>query len=86
VLVNKLSRRFWFGAGGLALLVLTPAVASVTGTPYLVTLVTRFVIYGLAAVSLDLVLGYGALVSFGHAMFFGVGGYVVAWKARIATT
>jgi branched-chain amino acid transport system permease protein len=85
VLVNKLSRRFWFGAGGLALLVLTPAVASVTGTPYLVTLVTRFVIYGLAAVSLDLVLGYGALVSFGHAMFFGVGGYVVAILAFHAT-
>jgi branched-chain amino acid transport system permease protein len=68
----------WFGFGGLALLCLTPLVASLTGTPYLVNLVTRFVIYGLAAVSLDLILGYGALVSFGHAMFFGLGGYVVA--------
>lgn len=85
MLINKVSRRFWFGAGGLVLLVLTPVIASVTGTPYLVNLVTRFVIYGLAAVSLDLVLGYGALVSFGHAMFFGVGGYVVAILAFHAT-
>lgn len=40
-------------------------------------MVTRFLIYGLAAVSLDLVIGYGAMVSFGHAMFFGLGGYAV---------
>ncbi|WPH16314.1 branched-chain amino acid ABC transporter permease [Variovorax paradoxus] len=71
-------RAVWFALGGLALLCLTPVVASLTGTPYLLNLVTRFAIYGLAAVSLDLVLGYGALVSFGHAMFFGLGGYVVA--------
>lgn len=82
---NNLSRRAWLGLGGLALLALTPAIAALTGTPYLVNLVTRFVIYGLAAVSLDLVLGYGALVSFGHAMFFGLGGYVVAIIAFHAT-
>lgn len=72
------SRVVWFGLVGLALLVLTPLIASLTGTPYLVNMVTRFVIYGLAAMSLDLILGYGAMVSFGHAMFFGLGGYVVA--------
>lgn len=72
------SRVLWLGLGGMALLVLAPVIAALTDTPYLINLVTRFVIYGLAAVSLDLVLGYGALVSFGHAMFFGLGGYVVA--------
>lgn len=67
---------------GLVLLALLPALASLTGSPYLVNLATRFLIYGLAAVSLDLVLGYGAMVSFGHAMFFGLGGYVVAIVAH----
>lgn len=75
---EHLSRRAVFGWGGLVLLALVPFGADLTGTPYLINLVTRFLIYGLAAVSLDLVLGYGALVSFGHAMFFGLGGYVVA--------
>jgi branched-chain amino acid transport system permease protein len=34
-------------------------------------------IFGLAALSLDLILGYGALVSFGHAAFLGIGAYAV---------
>src|SRR5690554_1203518 len=60
-----------------ALLILVPPLADVTDDTFLVSMVTRFVIYALAAVSLDLILGYGALVSFGHAAFFGLGGYVV---------
>jgi len=71
-------RRAWVALIGLIVLVLLPTVADLSGSPYTVSLATRFLIYGLAAVSLDLVLGYGAMVSFGHAMFFGVGGYVVA--------
>lgn len=78
------SRHTRIALAGLILLALVPAGADVTGTPYAVTLVTRFLIYGLAAVSLDLVLGYGAMVSFGHAMFFGLGGYVVAISAHHA--
>lgn len=46
--------------------------------PYLTSLFSRILIYGLAAVSLDLIVGYGAMVSFGHAAFFGLGAYVVA--------
>ena len=41
------------------------------------TLATRIVISAIAAASLNLSLGYGGLVSFGHAAFFGVGGYAV---------
>ncbi len=67
---------------GLLVLSAVPLVADLFGTPYAVTLVTRLVIYGIAAVSLDLVLGYGAMISFGHAMFFGLGGYVVAIVAH----
>lgn len=44
---------------------------------YLLSIGTRIVIWSIAAVSLNMILGYGGLVSFGHAMFFGVGGYAV---------
>lgn len=60
------------------LLALLPVGAHLNDSPYIINVVTRFLIYAIGAVSLDLVLGYGAMVSFGHAMFFGVGGYVVA--------
>lgn len=55
-----------------------PLIAAALGNPALVTLATRILIYAIAAASLNLVLGYGGMVSFGHAAFFGVGGYVVA--------
>ncbi|MDR0809949.1 MAG: branched-chain amino acid ABC transporter permease [Gemmobacter sp.] len=41
------------------------------------SLATRILVYGIAAASLNFVLGYGGMVSFGHAAFFGIGGYVV---------
>ncbi|MEM7302642.1 MAG: branched-chain amino acid ABC transporter permease [Pseudomonadota bacterium] len=44
---------------------------------YLIGLASRIVIYGLAALSLNFILGYGGMVSFGHAAYFGVGAYVV---------
>jgi len=64
-------------ATGAALLVVLPVVAGVTGEPYLVSLFSRILIYALAAVSLDLMLGFGGLVSLGHAAFFGIGAYTV---------
>lgn len=62
---------------GLLLFVFIPTIAAGLNEPYLVNLFTRLVIYAIAAVSLDLILGYGAMVSFGHAAFFGLGGYVI---------
>ena len=47
------------------------------GDPALISLATRMVIYAIAAASLNLILGYGGLVSFGHAAYFGVGAYAV---------
>lgn len=44
---------------------------------YLVSLMSRVLIYALAAVSLDLLLGYGGLISLGHAAYVGIGAYVV---------
>ena len=58
-------------------LALVPAVAAAIGEPFYVTLVTRILIFALAASGLNLVLGYGGLVSFGHALYLGLGAYVV---------
>ena len=62
---------------GLVAFVLVPLLSGLTGNASIEGLATRVVIYAIAAVSLDLIIGYGALVSFGHAMFFALGGYAV---------
>ncbi len=59
-----------------------PAVFALTGWTGGMGLATRILIYATAVVALDLIIGYGAMVSFGHAMFFGVGGYAVAVVAH----
>ncbi len=62
--------------GALFLVALPPA-AHFFDEIYLVSLFSRVLIYALAAVSLDLLLGYGGLVSLGHAAYVGIGAYVV---------
>ena len=69
----------------LLVLLLAPVLVSATGWNGGMGLATRVVIYALAVVSLDLIIGYGALISFGHAMFFAVGGYTVAIVAHHAS-
>jgi branched-chain amino acid transport system permease protein len=49
---------------------------------YLLSIGTRIVIWAIAAISLNMILGYGGMVSFGHAMFFGIGGYAVGILAH----
>lgn len=63
-------------AGAAALAVLPPAAAALDES-FLIGLFTRIFIYALAAVSLDLILGFGGMVSFGHSAYFGAGAYVV---------
>ncbi|MGK6314395.1 branched-chain amino acid ABC transporter permease [Neorhizobium sp. DT-125] len=58
-----------------ALLLAVPLAAKALGQPFYVTLATRIAILALAATGLNLALGLGGLVSFGHAAFFGIGGY-----------
>jgi branched-chain amino acid transport system permease protein len=61
----------------LVLLALVPAYAQAVGNVYLLSLFTRIVILAMAAVSLNLIMGFGGMVSFGHAAYIGIGGYVV---------
>jgi branched-chain amino acid transport system permease protein len=72
----------------MAALLIFPIWAHMAGEPFLVTLTTRAVIFAIAGVGLNLALGLGGLVSFGHAAFFGVGGYamgILAWHAQTYT-
>jgi branched-chain amino acid transport system permease protein len=75
--IGRISRRQAVHLGALLFLLLMPPVALALGKPFYVSLGSRILIYGLAAASLDLILGFGGMVSFGHAAFFGAGGYVV---------
>jgi branched-chain amino acid transport system permease protein len=62
---------------GLMFLLILPAAATALKEPFYIGLFSRILIYALAAASLNLILGYGGMVSFGHAAFFGAGAYVV---------
>ncbi|WP_456387327.1 branched-chain amino acid ABC transporter permease [Desulfolithobacter sp.] len=62
----------------IGLLLALPWILDLTDQQYLLSLATRILIYGLAASSLNLILGYGGMVSLGHAAFTGIGGYTVA--------
>ena len=64
-------------AAALILACLFPLFAASIGQTALVGLATRILIYAIAAASLNIVMGFGGMVSFGHAAFFGVGGYAV---------
>lgn len=65
-------------AGTLLLcLALLPAVTAAIDEPFYVTVAARILVFALAASGLNLVLGYGGLVSFGHALYVGLGAYVV---------
>jgi len=66
----------WSGLVLLALIAL-PFVANVFGEAFYIALATRILIFALAATSLNLILGFGGMVSFGHAAFLGVGAYTV---------
>ena len=84
---SRLGPRTALTATMLALLALVPLYATVTGDPFALTLFTRIVIMAIAAVSLDLIMGYGGMVSFGHAAYLGIGGYAVGilWKEGVAS-
>ena len=62
-------------------LVLLPFVAHAMEQPFYVTFAARLIVYAIAATALNLALGYGGLVSLGHALFFGLGAYSVAIPA-----
>jgi branched-chain amino acid transport system permease protein len=76
-MIRTFDLRTVIGIALLVALVVLPVYVEVTGSRFLLTLFTRIVILAIAAVSLNLILGYGGMMSFGHAAYLGIGGYAV---------
>jgi branched-chain amino acid transport system permease protein len=70
--------RPWPTLGVVVALALLPLAALAIGQPFYVVFATRVLIYALIATSLNLLIGYGGMMSFGHAAFVGAGAYTVA--------
>src|SRR5438270_8653183 len=66
----------------IAIMALLPVYAAASGNTFITTLFTRIIILAIAAVSLNLMMGFGGMVSFGHAAYLGIGGYVVGILAK----
>jgi len=66
----------------LGLLALVPPLAAAFNQPFYLDLLRRIMIFAIAASSLNLILGYGGMVSFGHAAYLGVGAYAVGVLAH----
>ena len=62
-------------AGLFALMALLPVLSPILGGSYLLVVGERMMIFAIAALSLELLIGVGGLVSFGHAAFLGIGAY-----------
>jgi branched-chain amino acid transport system permease protein len=77
-----LTPRVAINAALLIILALVPIYARLTGDPFVMTLFTRILIMALAALSLNLIMGFGGMVSFGHAAYLGIGGYAVGILAK----
>ena len=79
--MKSLTLRGWVTLGVLVALALLPVFVSMTGREFFLVLATRLVILAIAAVSLNLILGYGRMISFGHAAYLGIGAYAVGIPA-----
>lgn len=71
----------WVGLALFLLLLLVPVWGYTAGQTFYVAFFARIVIYAVAVVALNLALGFGGLISLGHALFLGLGSYSVALPA-----
>lgn len=73
----NISPRTWVLFAVFAFLAVVPLLAAAYNQPFYVDLFRRIMIFAIAAASLNLILGYGGMVSFGHAAYLGIGAYSV---------
>lgn len=76
-----MSRETWVSFLVLLGLLVAATIAHMSGETYIINLLTRMIVLGLAGIGLNFALGYGGMVSFGHAAFFGLGAYVAGIAA-----
>jgi len=79
--MNSRTHTTWAGCGLLIVLALVPVWGNLADQSFYVAFFARIIIYTIAAMALNLALGYGGLVSLGHALFLGLGSYSVALPA-----
>src|SRR3974390_3222900 len=80
--IGIVTPRIGLNIAAIVTLAVVPAYAALTGNAFALTLFTRVVILALAALSLNLIMGFGGMVSFGHAAYLGIGGYAVGILAK----
>ena len=74
----KLNRiKVWILIAVSVLLIAAPPISLGLDEPFYITLIARIMIFAIAALSLDLILGFGGMISFGHAAYLGLGAYAV---------
>lgn len=77
-----MNRRTAILVAGILFLAAVPPLAAMLDQPFYVDLFRRVMIFAIAALSLNLILGYGGMMSFGHAAYLGVGAYAVGVLAH----
>ncbi|TNE38886.1 MAG: branched-chain amino acid ABC transporter permease [Alphaproteobacteria bacterium] len=75
--MTLLSPRVLINAALLLLLAALPFLTDMMGDSYYTGVTSRVLILAIAATSLNLLIGYGGMVSFGHAAYLGLGAYIV---------
>src|SRR6266700_6404537 len=81
-LPGALTPRVAINVALIAILALVPVYTALAGETFALTLFTRVIILAIAALSLNLIMGFGGMVSFGHAAYLGIGGYAVGILAK----
>ena len=76
--MNRMRRTRFIEVSLLGIAVAVPFLLQAIDEAYYIGFATRLLIFALAATSLNFIVGYGGMVAFGHAAFFGGGAYVVA--------
>lgn len=72
--------------GSFLILAALPMITEAIDEPFYIDLMARVMIFSIAAMSLDFILGYGAMISFGHALYLGLGTYAVGIMAHYEVT
>src|SRR3974390_2851860 len=80
--IGIITPRIGLNIAVIAVLAAVPAYAALTGNTFALTLFTRVVMLAIAALSLNLIVGFGGMVSFAHAAYLGIGGYAVGILAK----
>ena len=70
-------QQIWISLITLTLFAVVPPLTVLFDQPFYLDMFARIMILAIAAVSLDLILGHGGMVSFGHAVYMGIGAYAV---------